>query len=150
MASAKGPTGKIGSVTSMLTIGTAVVGFLTRPEVKKVLGDASSSAKAWAAGIKNRRTDTRPSAEGGRVRGIVKDRYGAGALLRRLDALAAAITTLAELDESVSHELSVREQALRARVNAAAKLSPELRRPKLKALEAELDEFERALADAIG
>ena len=80
----------------------------------------------------------------------MKRRVGAGALLRRLDELSAAVADVSSLDPTISDRLAVEERELRIRISAAAKLSPETRRPKLRALEAELDAFEQALATAIG
>jgi hypothetical protein len=50
---------------------------------------------------------------------------------------------------TTSEQLAAEVREPRIRISAAPKLSPEQRRPKLKAPEAELDALEEALADAI-
>ena len=132
----------------MMTVGAGLLKLLNRPEVKKALADASKSTLRWAAQVRNDRA-TRGE-DGTRVRGVIKDRYGAGAFLRRLDALGDAITDIGSLDDTVATSLAARHRELRARATAAARLSPELRRRKLRTLGTELDQLESALADAIG
>ena len=80
----------------------------------------------------------------------MRSRFGAGALVRRLDELSAAVSDIAPRDQTTSEQLAVEVRELRIRISAAAKLSLEQRRPKLKAFEAELDALEEPLADAIG
>jgi hypothetical protein len=152
MANQKGRIAKsAGTVTTTLGVAAAIATFLTRPEVKAVFGSASATTRRWAANVKSERSDrvVRASSKTG-LGGFVKGRVGAGALLRRLDELSAAVADVASLDPTISDRLAVEERELRIRISAAAKLSPERRRPKLRALEAELDEFEQALATAIG
>ena len=152
MANQKGRVAKsAGTVTTTLGVAAAIATFLTRPEVKAVLGSASATTRKWAANVKSQRSARAPhvSSKHG-VGGFVKGRVGAGALLRRLDELSAAVTDVASLDPTISDRLSGEERELRIRISAAAKLSAETRRPKLRALEAELDAFEQALATAIG
>ena len=152
MASQKGRVAKsAGSVTTALGVGATIVTFLNRPEVKAAFGTASTTTRRWAANVKSQRNSeglSTSSKDG--VRGFVKGRVGAGALLRRLDELSAAVSDVASLNQTISQELAVEERELRVRIRAAAKLSPEMRRPKLRALEAELDAFEQVLAEAIG
>jgi hypothetical protein len=140
-----------GRVAAGLSVAAAIATFLTRPEVKAVFGSASTTTKKWAETVKSQR-DARAVHRSGKdgVGGFVKGRVGAGALLRRLDELSAAVADVASLDPTISERLAGEERELRIRISAAAKLSPETRRPKLKALEAELDAFEQALAEAIG
>ena len=152
MASQKGRVAKsAGTVTATLSVAAAIATFLTRPEVKAVLESASTTTKKWAATVKSKRgaREIQRSGKDG-LGGFVKGRVGAGALLRRLDELSAAVADVASLNPTVSDRLTAEERELRIRINGAAKLSPETRRPKLRALEAELDAFEQALADAIG
>lgn len=138
-------------LTTAIAIGTALYGFLRRPEVQDALTGVSSSTKQWAGKVRlAKRTGDGSQKRDERVRGVIKDRYGAGALLRRLDALAAAIADISTLEPDLATRLSAKERDLRTRITAAGKLSADVRKPKLRTLEAELDGLEGALADAIG
>jgi len=137
------------AVTSALGVTAAAMAFLNKPEVKEMLRTASEKTKEWAASIKRRRgrRALHPDSDG--ENGFVKRRVGAGALVRRLDELSAAVSDVASLEPTMSDRLGAQVRELRIRIRAAAKLSRELRRPKLTALEAELDALEHVLAEAI-
>lgn len=136
-------------LATAVAISTALYGFLQRPEVREALAGISTSTKQWASKVRDSKRTTDAHPEHGRVRSAIKGRYGAGALLRRLDALSAAVADISTLAPDLAASLSIRERDLRTRITAAGKLSSDVRREKLRALASELDEFERALAAAI-
>ena len=123
--------------------------FLNQPEVKEIadricedqgVGRERRAPAGTARTVPGQRRRARSRQAPRRRRGVDAPRGQAvSSRLRR---------RLARSDEVDPLGVQVRE--LRIRIRAAAQLSPELRRPKLRALGAELDALEHAVADTIG
>ncbi|MDO8391489.1 MAG: hypothetical protein Q7V57_13495 [Actinomycetota bacterium] len=147
MSASKGRTAS-GNLGRAIAAATALVGLLSNPEVQRVLSAASGQTKKWAAQVKQRMASER--FPGARARSLVTPKHDPAALLRRLDALAAAAADIAPLNAAVADEVLRQERELRAKVTAARRLPAELRKPKLKDLAAVVAALEQQLATALG
>ena len=118
-------------------VGVALITLLQNDDVRKALGGAGSGLTAWS-----KRTRARFDAP-------LTDRYGQGALLHRIDALATVIPEFATLDAEFAAELRTAEVELRRAAFVAGQMPVSKRVPAQRSIARRLDKLERALIDAV-
>ena len=118
-------------------VGVALITLLQNDDVRKALGGAGAGLTAWS-----KRTRARFDAP-------LRDRYGQGALLHRIDALATVIPEFATLDAEFAAELRTAEVELRRAAFVAGQMPVSKRVPAQRSIARRLDKLERALIDAV-
>lgn len=128
-----------------LTVGSALLTLLQNEDVRKSLSGASAGLRTWAKRTRARFDRT----EGHGARGPLRDRYGQGALLHRIDALAVVIPEFATLNPEFAAELRTAEVELRRAAFVAGQMPVTKRLPAQRSIAKRLDKLERALIGAV-
>lgn len=135
-----------GSAKAVGAIGIGLFKLLQNEDVRRQLGEASSTVRRWA---QRRRDQAQMVGLPSPSRLSLNPRFGLRAMLRRLDSLAAVIPELATTNPTLAAELAQAEADLRRAVAVAGPLPTKQRWKVQREISKRLDKIELALVDAV-
>ncbi|MGH9133410.1 MAG: hypothetical protein ACRDZZ_05700 [Ilumatobacteraceae bacterium] len=128
-------------------LGVAVAALLQNEEVRRALGGASRTVRDWAQNRRDQRSDRTHGRQGPITR--VSERFGQGALERRVDSLADVIPEIEAVSADLAANLHTVETDLRRALTVAGRMPTTPRWRAQREIVARLDKIEKSLIDVV-
>jgi hypothetical protein len=137
---------KLMTAQTVTFVGATLIRLLQDEEFRRRLGDASTGVRSWAARRKAQLSS--PSSASGAPSGL-RSKFGSGALARRIAGLREMAVALGPENPDLAVHIATTSDDLQRALSVAVNMPPSTKWRALRAIDARLDEIEKALIDAV-